>query len=238
MTGKFKLILVILFVSFVIHPGYASDRGVFIHEDFNDLENWKPFYFQKVKEHTRYSIEKAGDRNYLKAKSDSSASGIIFKKEFNVYEYPKIRWLWKISNVYQKGNAEEKSGDDYPIRIYIIFKYNPEKASFGKRIKYGLVKKIYGEYPPHSSLNYIWANRKHKENIITNTYANESKMIILQTGAEKAGKWMGQEVNIIEDYRKAFGSEPPATASIAVMNDSDNTKESSVSYIDYIEVGK
>ncbi len=238
MTGKFKLILVILLVFFVVHPGFAGDREVLLREDFNDLENWKLFHFKKVKEHTQYSIEKAGDRNYLKVKSDSSASGIIFKKKFNVYEYPKVRWLWKISNVYQKGNALEKSGDDYPIRVYIVFKYNPEKAPFGKRIKYGLVKKIYGEYPPHSSLNYIWANRKHKENIITNTYANEAKMIILQTGAEKAGKWIEQEVNIIEDYRKAFGSEPPVTASIAVMNDSDNTKESSVSYIDYIEVGK
>jgi hypothetical protein len=47
-----------------------------------------------------------------------------------------------------------------------------------------------------------------------------------------------EEANILEDYTKAFGAAPPAIASIAIMNDSDNTGESSVSYVDYIEVYK
>lgn len=235
--GTYKLVIVSFFLVFLtVPPGYASDREVLLREDFNNLKNWKPLHFQKIKEHTQYSIEKAGDETYLKAGSDSSASGIIFKKEFNVYEYPKVRWRWKIKNVYKKGNARAKSGDDYPIRVYIIFKYDPETASFGQRIKYGLAKTIYGEYPPHSSLNYIWANRKHTESIITNSYAKEAKMIILQTGAGNAGKWKEEEINIMEDYRKAFGADPPSTASIAIMNDSDNTGESSISYIDYIVV--
>ncbi len=61
-------------------------------------------------------------------------------------------------------------------------------------------------------------------------------MIIVQSGAEHIGKWLEQEVNVLEDYRKAFGKDPPETASIAIMNDSDNTGESSISFIDYIEV--
>ena len=49
---------------------------------------------------------------------------------------------------------------------------------------------------------------------------------------------VGEEADVIEDYKKAFGVSPPAVASIAIMNDSDNTGESSVSYIDFIEVFK
>jgi hypothetical protein len=45
-----------------------------------------------------------------------------------------------------------------------------------------------------------------------------------------------ESVNIIEDYVKAFGVKPPEKAGIAIMNDSDNTGEQSVSYLDYIEV--
>ena len=33
----------------------------------------------------------------------------------------------------------------------------------------------------------------------------------------------------------AFGCKPPEKAGIAMMNDSDNTGEQSVSYLDYIE---
>ncbi|MBI5074338.1 MAG: DUF3047 domain-containing protein [Nitrospirae bacterium] len=217
---------------------YAQDDGVFLREDFNDLHNWRPLFFPKIKKHTEYTIEKDGDRSYLRAESNASASGLILKKEFNVSAYPRIKWLWKISNVYIKGNAEEKSGDDYPIRVYVIFKYDPDKASLGQRIRYGLAKAIYGEYPPHSSLTYIWESRKHDRRIITNPFAEESKMLILEAGGDNVGKWRPEEVNIVEDYKEVFGTLPPSTASLAIMNDSDNTGEKSVSYIDFIEVFK
>ena len=92
-------------------------------------------------------MKETANRSYLRAESNASASGLILKKEFNVFEYPKLKWRWKISNVYLKGNAEEKSGDDYPLRIYVIFKYDPDKASLGQRIRYGLAKAIYGRVP-------------------------------------------------------------------------------------------
>ncbi len=215
---------------------FAQEGSVFLREDFDTLEDWKPLHFPKIKAHSTYSVETRDEESYLRAESNASASGIIFKKEFNVFEYPKARWKWKVSNIFKKGNAKEKSGDDYPMRIYIIFRYDPDQASFTKRVKYGLAKKLYGEYPPDSSLNYIWANRKHRERIIPNTYAKEAQMIVLQTGPEKTGTWLEEEVHILEDYRKAFGKDPPAAASLAIMNDSDNTGEHAVSYVDFIEV--
>jgi hypothetical protein len=219
-----KIIMLLILIACSIHlQSFAQEREVFIREDFSSMDDWKPLHFPKIKEHTKYSIENSEDKSFLKAESSASASGIIFKKKFNVFEYPKARWRWKVSNIYTKGNAKDKSGDDYPIRIYIIFEYDPDTALFGKKIKYGLARKIYGEYPPDSSLNYIWANRRHQKNIITNTYAKEAQMIVLQAGKENAGTWQEQEVNMLEDYRKAFRKNPPATASIAIMNDSDNT---------------
>jgi hypothetical protein len=219
-------------------PCHAKDAGFFLHEEFRDLEEWKELSFPKIKEHSRYTIEKNLETSYLKAESDASASGIILKKDFNVYDFPKAKWRWKISNIYKRGDAKEKTGDDYPIRVYIVFKYNPDTASFGQRIKYGIAKKLYGEYPPHSSLNYIWANKTHQERFLSNTYANDAKMVILQAGADNAGIWNDEEVNILDDYRSAFGEDPPPVAGIAIMNDSDNTGESSVSYIDFIKVYK
>lgn len=235
MVTRLIIMIILTFLIVPIYNAYSQEREVLFREDFGSLDNWKPLYFPKIKEHTKYSIEK-GESNYLKAETDSSASGIVFKREFNVFEYPKVKWRWKVSNVYIKGNARKRSGDDYPLRVYIMFKFDPEKASSGQRFKYAFAKAVYGEYPPHSSLNYIWANRKHEVNIIINTYAREAKMIVLQTGDENAGKWMEEEINIFEDYQKAFGEDPPETASIAIMSDSDNTKEHAVSYVDYIEV--
>lgn len=235
---KSYILTVCLISIFILLPRTVNSgqNEIFLREDFNHLEDWRPLYFKKIDKHTDYSIAQDNSINYLRAESNSSASGIIFKISFNVFEYPGARWRWRVSNVYEKGDARVKSGDDYPIRVYIIFKYDPDAATFGQRLKYGLAKKIYGEYPPHSTINYIWANRSHRDKILTNRYAEESKMVILQWGSERIGKWIEQDVNIIEDYRKAFGEDPPEIASLAIMNDSDNTGESAVSHIDYIEV--
>ena len=228
----------IAFVSFLPPAGWSQTGAVLFREDFHDLAQWKPLFFPKIPQHSDYTIVREGDRSFLRAESHASASGLLYQSAYRVFDYPKVRWRWKVENVYQKGNAEEKSGDDYPIRIYIIFKYDPGMASFGQRVKYGIAKTIYGEYPPHSSLNYIWANRKHAQRIMSNPYTDKAKMILLEAGEEKAGQWVEEDVDIIEDYRRAFGGEPPAEASIAIMNDSDNTGERSVSFVDYIEVYK
>ncbi len=216
----------------------AETVTVLFREDFNDLTNWRPLYFPKIKRHSTYTIVRDGADSFLQAESNASASGIIWQKEFNVYEHPKVRWRWKVSNVYAKGDETAKAGDDYPIRIYIIFRYEPDAASLGQKIRYGLAKKIYGEYPPQSSLNYIWANRKHAERYMTNAFADEAKMVLLEGGPEKATRWVEEEINILDDYQKAFGTRPPAMASIAIMNDSDNTGERSMSFVDYIEISR
>ncbi len=232
-----KITLIVIILASCL-SSYALEQGVLFREKFNALDNWEPLYFKKIKEHTKYSIVKEGKQRYLKAESNASASGMIYKQEFNIYHNPNVKWKWKVGNVYVKGDAATKEGDDYAMRVYVMFKYDPDRASFGKKFKYGLAKKMYGKYPPHSTLNYIWANREHEEIILTNRYAKEAKMIIVQSGVQHIGKWLEHEVNVLEDYRKAFGKDPPETASLAIMNDSDNTEESSVSYIDYIEVYK
>ena len=233
---NFLTYALILLGIFAVSQAHSEEEIFLLREDFNDLNSWKPLYFPKIENHTSYMIESNGSESYLKAESNASASAVLYKTEFNIYQYSRMRWRWKVETIYKKGNAKTKSGDDYALRIYIVFKYDPEKAKFLEKLKYNAAKLIYGEYPPHSSLNYIWANREYEETIITNAYAEKAKMVLLQKGDANVGKWLIHDVNVIEDYEEAFGEKPPPIASIAIMNDSDNTGEKSISYLDYIEV--
>ena len=221
----------------VLNTSLVCAENADLREDFSNLQQWKPLEFPKINAHSNYEIVMGKDgETLLKASSKASASGLIWKKRFNIYKFPRIKWRWKINSVYTKGNALEKSGDDYPLRIYVIFNYDPQKADFWMRARYSTAKLLYGQYPPHSSLNYIWANRPHKQKILNSAYTDSAKLIVLQAGAAKAGSWVNEEVNALEDYREAFGGDPPEEASLAVMNDSDNTGESSVSFLEFIEV--
>jgi hypothetical protein len=120
--------------------------------------------------------------------------------------------------------------------VLFRFKFDPRKASGWERIRYGAAKLIYGEYPPHSALNYIWSSRVHSENIITNSYTDRAQMILLRKGVEAVGQWLVEEVDIIEDYQKAFGQKPPPAAGLAVMGDADNTGEKATAFLDFIEI--
>ena len=218
----------------VLHPfADSEDTNILLLEEFEHLDNWEPFYFPKIKEHSTYTI---GENNVLKAESHASASAIMYKERFDVYEHPLLEWRWKVENVYEKGDAKKKSGDDYPIRIYIVFEYDPKKAGFRKRLKYKTAKALYGQYPPHGTLNYIWANREHNRKIIPNPFTDKAMMIIMESGHENADKWINESVNIIDDYKKAFGEAPPEQAGLAIMCDADNTGEKAESFVDYIEI--
>ena len=210
----------------------SANADTLLKENFKNLTNWEDLHFEKIDRHSTYEIQDS----ILIAKSDNSASGIKFKKSYDIFKYPVLKFSWKINNVYEKGNALKKDGDDYPIRIYIMFEYDPDEAGFWDSIKYDLAKSIYGEYPPHSSLNYIWSNKVQENNIITSPYTDKAKMVVVDSSSTHLNEFRIHEVNILEDYVKAFGENPPINVSIAIMTDSDNTHEKSLSYIDYIEV--
>lgn len=230
------LTLIILSLLLMATPLQAQMMEQGFREEFNSLDDWKPLTFPKIQRHTVYRIDKEDAINILVAEANASASGIIYTKAFNIYKTPVIKWKWKVSNIYQTGDAKKKSGDDYPLRIYVVLKYDPDKAGVFERAQYGTAKLIYGEYPPHSSLNYIWANKKYPERILPNTFTAKAQMILLQRGSERTGRWIEERVNALDDYRKAFGTEPPLEASIAIMADADNTGEKATGYVDYIEV--
>ncbi len=50
--------------------------------------------------------------------------------------------------------------------------------------------------------------------------------------------WQVEQVNLITDYRQVFGQDPPQVFTIGIMNDSVNTKEQSVSYLDEIKLNQ
>ncbi|BDD88401.1 DUF3047 domain-containing protein [Desulfofustis limnaeus] len=213
-----------------------AQEDVLFRDDFDDLSGWEPFSFRNIDRHSRYRVVNRGENSVLEATSDASASALISRQRFSVSQYPVLQWRWQVTRLYEKGNYLRKDGDDYPLRVYVIFEYDPENADFGTRISYELARTWYGDYPPHSSINYIWANRSEEREPVANPFTDRAIMIPLRSGPEYVGRWVEETVDVLADYQRLFGEPPPATASLAIMNDADNTGEAAISYIDYIEV--
>ena len=193
-------------------------------------DGWKPLTFPKIPQHTTYSLVKDGDRIAVKAFSQASSSGYTKEILIDPKEYPIIQWQWKVSNILKAGNVAKKEGDDYPARIYVTFQYDSAKVSLFGKAKYEAAKLIYGRYPPLGALNYIWESRAPVGTAVPNPYTEQVHMIVVESGPVKLNTWMTEERNVYDDYKRAFGEEPPLISGIAIMTDTDNTGESAEAY--------
>lgn len=191
---------------------------------------WEALVFKKIDQHTRYDLVSDEGIVVVRAVSADAASGLIRKIQVNPMEYPIVEWRWKVSNILQKGDVMKKEGDDYPARIYITFAYDRSKLSFTDRVKYKAVRLMFGEYPPTGVINYIWGNHAAIDTMVPSPYAERDIMIAVESGSEKINRWVTQRRNLLEDYRRAFHTDPPPISGVAIMTDTDNTGESATAY--------
>ncbi|HXV08735.1 MAG TPA: DUF3047 domain-containing protein [Burkholderiales bacterium] len=193
-------------------------------------EGWRALTFRNIARHTRYSLVREGREYVVKAEAEASASGLIRRIDVDARSYPVLRWRWKVENLLTKADVTRKQGDDYPARIYVAFAYDPKRVGVGQRIKYQAARLIYGEYPPHAGLNYIWEGKAAVGTVVPNPFTERVRMIVVESGPANLRRWREYERNVYQDYRAAFGEDPPSISGVAIMTDADNTGESAVAY--------
>jgi hypothetical protein len=199
------------------------------------ITGWQPLTFKKIERHTQYTLVDDAGVTVVMAESNDSASGLVRNQSIDLKQFPILAWRWKVSKVLAKADPKLKGGDDYPARIYITFAFDRSKLSVGERIKYGTAKLLYGEYPPLAAINYIADGKTPEGSMLPNAYTQRVKMIVVQSGAGKLNEWVELRRNVYEDYKRAFGDEPPLVSGVAIMTDTDNTGDEVTAYYGDLE---
>jgi hypothetical protein len=231
------IILIQVLFFLIVFPSNARTESVIEVGKFSKAgeldsipQGWEPLTFKKINNHTRYTLVVDEGMRVVKAVSNRSSSGLIRKISIDPAEYPIITWQWKITNIFEKGDVTKKQGDDYPARVYVTFTYDPSKLSFMEKTKYNVARLLYGEYPPQGAINYIWGSKARQGTVVPNPYTERAMMIVVRSGDSMLNTWVREERNLYEDYKKAFGTEPPTISGVAIMTDTDNTQESAVTF--------
>jgi hypothetical protein len=198
---------------------------------------WEALTFPRVPRHTRYTVVRGDDGWVLRAEADASASGLYRALDLDPKVYRRLSWRWKVEGVLARSDPRRRSGDDYVARIYVAFRYDPESASLWQRSRYGVYRLLYGRYPPGLALNYVWESRLPVGTVLDNAYTDRAKIVVVQSGAGLAGRWVSETRDLYDDYRRIVGGEPPRIAGVALMTDTDDTGERAVAYYDGITLG-
>jgi hypothetical protein len=77
-----------------------------------------------------------------------------------------------------------------------------------------------------------------KGTILPNAHTDRVRMIVVESGRGQVGQWVAEERNVYEDYRRAFGAEPPMISGLALMTDTDDTGESATAWYGDISFGR
>ncbi len=192
-------------------------------------DKWEPMRLGDA-DASRYTLTRDGDSVVLKGEATDAASGLVRRVNLPAAHYPVIEWRWKAENVLEDGDIDRKSGDDYAARLYVTFAYDPGDLSFGERLKYEAVKALGSGDVPLRALNYVWANHADETAIVENPFTDWVMMVPVESGPANLGAWQNERRNLVEDYRRAFGEEPPPISGIAVMTDTDNTGATATAY--------
>jgi hypothetical protein len=88
------------------------------------------------------------------------------------------------------------------------------------------------------SINYIWSNRLPRDSALPNTYTGNAMMLALRSGDADSGQWVVERRNLVEDFRRLFGEDPPDEAVVAVMTDTDQTQETAEAWYDDIRLSR
>jgi hypothetical protein len=186
-------------------------------DDFEQGLN--PHWEQKsFRGETSYRVVADGGGKVLYARSQGAASGLVFKKEYRLQDYPFLNWRWKVRGIIPGGDETKKSGDDYAARVYVVFPH--------------------WFFPKTKTISYIWGNKLARGASLPSPYTGNAQMLAVESGAAQAGEWQTERRNVLEDYRRLFGAEPPPVGAIAIMTDTDNTGASAEAWYDDLQIEK
>ena len=70
-------------------------------------------------------------------------------------------------------------------------------------------------------LIYVYGNNLPVGERFGNPCEAKAKMIVVQSGAQNAGKWLSYKVNHYQDYMQEFGEEPSKIIYIGIQTNAD-----------------
>lgn len=179
-------------------------------------EGWKAVWARDSKGADVYTVAGETTRSYLKA--DAEGTDILIAKEFeyDLKAFPFLRWTWRAMVLPEGADERRKDRGDSGAAVYVVFP---------------------GRFRP-DNIKYVWSSSLSKGTVTESPYNSRTKIVVLRNDSSPLGKWMAEEVNVYEDYRRLFNDEPEMVQAIAIMSDANNTESRAVAHYGEIRVGK
>ena len=203
----FKLILIGAFIQTTL---YAEEVKVF---EFTEKE-LSELTVRKVRgadNKTTYSVGSNDNGNYLKAIADNAASGLGKEIKIDLNKTPFINITWKIEKDIPGIDETAKKGHDFAARVFVIKKTGATALS-------------------NRAINYVFSSNQDVGSNSPSPYTKKSVDNVLATTKKNLNEWVTVKANVKEDFKKFHNLDVNELDGIAIMSDTDNSKQKSITY--------
>ena len=174
------------------------------------ISGWR--YSKTKKEDVYYRILQEDNNHYLSAKTKGSAvdfgreakltyRGREIKASLRLFQ--KLRWRWRVHDLPEGSDETDGDKNDSAAAVRLIIGKSSLNPLAGKALK------------------YIWSATLPKGTVIS---SSRQHVIVLRSGTDDLGKWVWEEVNAYQDYRRLFGGDPRPVDYLGLLTDSNNTE--------------
>ena len=133
------------------------------------------------------------------------------------WEARAARWSWSVDQTVPGTDLRLKGGDDRNLALYFAFlpKAEAERTSGSRNLRKLL------KHPEGRVLVYVWGGDHGRGAVLPSPYLGaRGKTVVLRPSGTGAH---AEKVDLVADYRRAFGEAPQALVALAVSSDSDDT---------------
>jgi hypothetical protein len=179
-----------------------------------------------------YKVIVENNNKFLSARSTGSSIQIAKKVKWDIKAFPVLSWKWRAAVLPKDANEDATGKNDSGASIYVIFQRS--------RIPF-----LSWEYQPINVIKYVWSTTlpvgkvvyKEKSKLGSTIY--EGYFFVIESGIDNAGKWITEERDVLDDYKKVFGDNPKYDPYlIAILSDSNDTKSTASADYDEIKIKK
>lgn len=125
----------------------------------------------------------------------------------NIYETSVLSWKVRAHSLPENANEDASDRNDAVASVYVVFDMG----------RIALFKKV------PKTIRYTWSTTLEEGTTTSKLFGNQ-QIVVVKSGREDLGEWITFERNLVEDYRRLFGDDPPKTPlAILILSDGDST---------------
>ncbi len=182
------------------------------------LAPWEEWFVRRGNTPTDYRVVQVDGAAVLQAEAREGGSGLARFIRVDPRRHPWLEWRWRVEA--DPGANLKAAGAASPLaRLSLGFHGDVHKLDFEDRTKLRLAMLLTPKGLPYASLLYVWMLEVPAETVLYSPYTDRVRMIVVESGAERIGQWVGVRRNVLEDYRRAFGEDAGEIVGVGLMTD-------------------